>query len=83
MGWLVCADSKAVEVWDLCRPQSVQAAQRFLRQEQQQDERRGMAADVALAIHEATNCSSLGRQTPLHAAAEAGNAHMVKVRVAA
>ncbi len=41
-----------------------------------------MAGDVALALQEAVNCSSIARQTPLHAAAEAGNAVMVKVRAA-
>ncbi|CAL8468662.1 g8202 [Coccomyxa elongata] len=68
----------ALEVWDLCRPQSVQAAQGFLRQEQQKADGRGMAGDIALALQEAVNCSSLARQTPLHAAAETGNAVMVK-----
>ena len=74
-----CAGKPALEVWDLCRPQSVQAAQGFLRQEQQKADGRGMAGDIALALQEAVNCSSLARQTPLHAAAETGNAVMVKV----
>ncbi|BDA43357.1 probable Ankyrin-3 at C-terminar half [Coccomyxa sp. Obi] len=68
----------ALEVWDLCRLQSVQSAQGFLRQEQQKADGRGMAGDIALALQEAVNCSSLARQTPLHAAAETGNAVMVK-----
>lgn len=77
---LLDAGSPALEVWDLCRPQSVQAAQCFLREEQQGPDGRSMAGDVALALQEAVNCSSAARQTPLHAAAEAGNAVMVKVR---
>lgn len=76
---MLCAGKPAPEVWDLCRLQSVQAAQGFLRQEQQKADGQGMAGDVALALQEAVTCSSLARQTPLHAAAETGNAVMVKV----
>ena len=63
-------------VWDLCRPESVRAAQAF-----QEGRQRGIdSRDVALALQEAVNCSSQARQTPLHAAAELGDAAMVKVR---
>lgn len=67
----------AVEVWDVSRAASVQAAQLFLKEERSCSD--GIAAEVALAIREAVNCSSQARQTPLHAAAEEGNAGMVKV----
>ena len=65
-----------LDVWDLCRPESVRAAQAF-----QEGRQRGIdSRDVALALQEAVTCSSQARQTPLHAAAELGDASMVKVR---
>jgi ankyrin repeat protein len=65
------------QVWDFSRHETVKAAQRFLHAERLRNG--SMAADVALAVQEAVNCSSQARQTPLHAAAEDGNAEMVKV----
>lgn len=63
------------EVWDLCRPEGVRAAQGF----QEKALRDLGASSLALALQEAVNSSSQARRTPLHAAAEAGNASMVKV----
>lgn len=69
-------DRPETEVWDLCRPEGVRGAQAF-----RSRRRRDLAAShVALALQEAVNCSSQARQTPLHAAAEAGDACMVRVR---
>ena len=63
------------EVWDLSRSEGVRAAQAF-----QDRKLYGPAAShLALALQEAVNGSSQARQTPLHAAAEAGSASMVKV----
>lgn len=64
-------------MWDLCRPVSVRAAQRFLAGEARAAS--GKRADAALVLREAANCSSQARQTPLHAAAEAGDPAMVQV----
>ena len=63
------------EVWDLCRPEGVCAARAF-QERKLQDLGPG---SLALALQEAVNSSSQARRTPLHAAAEAGNAGMVKV----
>ena len=63
------------EVWDLCRPEGVRAARAFQERKLQDLGSRCLA----LALQEAVNCSSQARRTPLHAAAEAGNAGMVKV----
>lgn len=63
------------EVWDLCRPEGVRAAQAY----KERKMRDLGASSLALALQEAVNCSSQARQTPLHAAAEAGNGSMVKV----
>ena len=63
------------EVWDLCCPESVRAARAF----QERALRDLGASSLALALQEAVNSSSQARRTPLHAAAEAGNASMVKV----
>ena len=75
---LLCtrAGEKAgVQIWDLCQPEDVRAAQAF------QAGQRGLAPrHVALALQEAVNSSSQARQTSLHAAAEAGNACMIQVR---
>ena len=63
------------EIWDLSRSEGVRAARTF-----QDKKLHGLAAShLALALQEAVNCSSQARQTPLHAAAEAGSASMVKV----
>ena len=63
------------EVWDLCRPEGVRAARAF-KERNLQDLG---PSSLALALHEAVNSSSQARRTPLHAAAEAGNASMVQV----
>ena len=67
--------ARKTEVWDLCRPEGVRGARAF-----QERWLRGLGGStLALALQEAANSSSQARQTPLHAAAEAGNASMVKV----
>ena len=68
-------ENTEVEIWDLCQPEDVRAAQAF-----QAGQRSLAPRHVALALQEAVNSSSQARQTPLHAAAEAGNACMIQVR---
>lgn len=72
---LLAGRERPVQVWDLCTGTSVAAALAW---------QRGMCAawcaaggrgavapcDVAALLHAAVNCSSAGRQTPLHAAAD-------------
>lgn len=67
--------ARKTEIWDLCRPEGVRAARAF----QERKPQDLGASSLALALQEAINSSSQARQTPLHAAAEAGNASMVKV----
>jgi hypothetical protein len=65
------------EVWDLSDPASIQAAARALARAPPPG-----AAALAPALRAAVSCSSRGRATPLHVAAEAGRAATVRACLA-
>lgn len=80
---LLAGRAEPLQVWDLCTADSVAAALRW---------RRGMRArwcaagghgaiapaDVDALLAAAANCSSAGRQSPLHAAADASDADTLR-----
>ncbi len=55
-------------IWDLCRPEDVRAALAAC-------QAAGAHSNLAMALRCAVNASGKGRTTPLHVAADAGDAH--------
>lgn len=66
-----------VQVWDLSKSRSLEAAAALLEESAFTQN----SSDMALVLAAAANCSSGARHTPLHAAVEAGCKYSVKVSV--
>lgn len=78
---LLAGRSAPVQVWDLCSPASVSEAVEWQRSVAAANARGAESltpSDAATFLAAAVNCSSAGRATPLHAAAEEGDASRVQ-----